>query len=271
MLSVPTPLAVDVARPGAQNGSSRTQPASRTAGIVFDTADVLYDDTLWRRRLWQLAARLGVRAEYACWFEPWDRTYLPAVHCGRREPIEALHAFLLSAGLTWAQIDEIAADSLLDRRQLAAGLRPLPGVVATITRLAELGIPLVAWADSAEPAECLAERLDRLGLAGRFRACFTSFDLEAAQPDPRCYRAALECLHAAAGDTLYVGHDPRHLAGARLAGLVTVAFNHAAGATADHVLEQFAELLALAVGHRDGAAEGGSGGLGRAHSRVRLR
>ena len=143
--------------------------------------------------------------------------------------------------------------------------------MATISRLTELGIPLVAWADSAEPAGRLAERLDRLGLAGRFRACLTSFDLEAAQPDPRCYLAALECLHTAAGDTLYVGHDPRHLAGARRAGLVTVAFNHAAGAIADHVLEQFAELSAIAVGRPDGAAEAGSGGLGPHPSRRALR
>jgi FMN phosphatase YigB (HAD superfamily) len=221
---------------------------SRIAGIIFDTADVLYDDTLWRRRLWQMAARLGVRAEYARWFEDWDEHYLPAVYCGRREPLEALHAFLLSAGLSWAQIDEIAAHCLVDRRRVTAGLRPLPGVVATIARLTELGIPLVAWADAAEPAGRLAERLDRLGLAGRFRACLTSLDLEAAQPDPRCYQAAIESLHAAAGDTLYVGHDPRHLAGAQRVGLVTVAFNHAADAVARYQLEQFADLVDVAVG-----------------------
>jgi len=253
MLSSPTPLAGRSARPAMESRAPRGGLVPRTSGIIFDTADVLYDDTLWRRRLWQTAARLGVRAEYARWFAAWDDDYLPAVNCGRREPSEALQTFLLSAGLSWAKIDEIAADSLLDRRPGATGLRPLSGVVATITRLTELGIPLVAWADSAEPAGRLAERLDRLGLAGRFRACLTSMDLEAAQPDPRCYLAALACLHSAAGDTLYVGHDSRHLAGAQRAGLITVAFNHAAGTVASYEPERFADLVDVAVDRRPGS------------------
>ena len=156
-------------------------------------------------------------------------------------------AFLLSAGLSWAQIDEIAADSLLDRRRSAR--------VATATGRRGHDRPACRAGHS-------AGRLGRFGRAGTapgraarppgaWRGAFgpasTSFDLEAAQPDPALLSGQRSnVLPAAAGDTLYVGHDPRHLAGARRAGLVTVAFNHAAGASADHRLDP----VCRAGGHR---------------------
>ena len=225
-------------------GSSRSA-ARRVEGIVFDVADVLYDATLWRRWLLRLINRLDVHASYAGFFAVWDREYLVDVRCGRREFGEAFQSFLLASGLTWAQIDEIEASSRIQRKNFESNVRPLPGVVKTIARLGELGLPLVAYGDVPYSAARLAERLERLGLGSHFGSVLSSFDIEAAQPSPKCYESALDALGLAAHGVAYVGHDADHLAGAKTAGMQTVAFNFQRPARADYFLTRFEDLPAI--------------------------
>jgi FMN phosphatase YigB (HAD superfamily) len=258
-------------------------------GLIFDTADVLYDATLWRRWLVRLVNHLGITrsgcktvgdcpnfsvghhlqdgrekngtvplfrngletSDWAAFLDPWDRQYLPDVCRGRREHGEALSSFLLAAGLSWAQVDEVEAASRVERQNLELNVRPFSGVVKTIGQLARRGLPMVAWADSPYPAAKLAERMDRLGLAGSFRAVLSSFDLEAVQPAARCYQSALEVLGTAPHATMYVGHDAAHLLGAKAIGLRTAAFNYQSQAAADHHLTQFEDLLTV-VDRADG-------------------
>lgn len=215
-------------------------------GIIFDMADVLYDDTLWRRGLLRIVNRLGLRARYEEFYRTWDRDYLVDVYRGRREYAEALQSFLLAWGLSWAQVDEVEAASRIQRENLDRSLRPLPGVVKTILELSERGLPLLAWSDACQPAASLAKKLERLTLGNCFRAVLSSCDLQCAQPSPRCYQAAVDALGLAVDQALYVGHDAEHLAGAQAAGLRTVAFNFPPGARADYYLTQFEDLLVLA-------------------------
>ncbi len=235
--------ASDASISGASSSPPRVRPA--IDGLIFDTADVLYDATLWPRLLLRLVHRLGVDATYATFSGDWERNYLADVHCGRRQYDEAFESFLLSAGLSWAQIDEVEAASRIERQNLEPNARPLPGVLATIATLCEWRLRLVAWADTPRSASGVAERIARLGLADRFRAVLSSFDLEAAQPAPQCYQAALAALDLAADRVAYVGHDALHLAGAKAAGLRTIAFNYQAAAEADFFLSSFEELLPL--------------------------
>jgi FMN phosphatase YigB (HAD superfamily) len=209
-------------------------------------ADVFYDATLWRRWLWRLVARLGVPSNYPEFFAPWDQRYLPDVCCGRREYTEALQAFLLAAGLSWAQVDEIEAACRIQRRNLESNVRPLPGVVKTIAQLAPLGLRLAAWSDAPFAGAKLSERLERLGLGQRFAAVISSFDLEAAQPAAVCYSTAAAALELNPAELAYVGHDAEHLSGASAVGLTTVAFNHQRHALADFYLARFEDLLPLA-------------------------
>jgi beta-phosphoglucomutase-like phosphatase (HAD superfamily) len=176
-------------------------------GVIFDVDDVLYDATLWRRWLLRLVNQLGVHAEFGEFYGPWDRDYLVDVHCGRREYTEALQSFLLASGLSWAQVDEVEAASRIQRAKLDGSLRPWPGVVKTIAALDDWGLPLVAWFDACQRSTELAQWLERLALASHFRAVLSSFDLECAQPAPRCYQVAVAALGRPAGETLYVGHD----------------------------------------------------------------
>lgn len=213
-------------------------------GLIFDMADVLYDATAWRRWLLQLLPRLGVSADYHTFYRAWDRDYLVEVQCGRREFHEAFQAFLFAQGLSWAQIDEVEAAAHIRRVELEREVRPLPCVAATLGQLCAAGLKLVVLTNAAVPAAELQKILERLGLADRFSAVWSSFDLEAAKPAAVCYQAALDSLRLPARQAAYVGHQSLALAGAQRVGLRTIAFNHEPAARADIYLQRFSDLPA---------------------------
>ncbi|REK05968.1 MAG: HAD family hydrolase [Planctomycetota bacterium] len=227
-----------------QSSPAPRRPAGGPAGLVFDVPDVLYDATLWRRWLLQLVSRLGIRIGYADFCTAWDDE-LVEVHRGRREYCEALQSFLLGFGLSWPQVDEIEAASRIQRQELELNVRPLPGVVRAIDELAGLDVLLVAWADTPDPAAGLADRLGRIVPRATFKTVLTSCDLEYAQPASECYQAMIAAAGGDGAHTVYVGHDPVHLAAAREAGLCTVAFNFAPSTVADHYLTRFEDLPPL--------------------------
>lgn len=214
-------------------------------GLLFDMGDVLYDATGWRRWLLQLLARMGLHTHYRTLFRIWDDEFLDDVHRGRREYGEAFQAFLLSVGLSRGQIDEVQAASQARKRELEAHARPLPGVRATIERLAERGVALAVLSDSEQNGDELQAQLARLGLGGRFSVVISSIDLEYTKPSPVCYRAALSAMELSPEQVAFVGHDGAELAGARAVGLRTAAFNYPSGVKADHYLARFDELLQL--------------------------
>lgn len=214
-------------------------------GIVFDMGDVLYDATLWRRWLYQLLVRMGLHGNYRTLYRVWDMEFLQDVHCGHREFVDAFHIFLLSLGLSRGQVDEVEAASQARKRELELGVRPLPGVRDTIQRLAAHGIPLAVLNNSEQTGDELQAHLARLGLGGCFSPVISSIDVRYTKPSPICYRAALARLNLPREAIAFVGHDGAELAGARAVGMRTVAFNHEAGARADHYLTRFEELLQI--------------------------
>ncbi|HQU41723.1 MAG: hypothetical protein B7Z73_01685, partial [Planctomycetia bacterium 21-64-5] len=153
--------------------------------------------------------------------------------------------FLLSIGLSHGQIDEVQAASQARKRDLEANARPLPGVRATVARLAGKGVALAVLSDSEQDGDGLRAQLGRLGLGGYFSAVLSSIDLEYTKPSPVCYRAALAAMQLASDEVAFIGHDGDELAGARAVGLQTIAFNYEPGAVADHYLTRFDELLRL--------------------------
>jgi HAD superfamily hydrolase (TIGR01509 family) len=212
-------------------------------GLLFDMGDVLYDATVWRRWLLQLLQRMGLHTHYRSFFKIWDCDFLNDVHCGRREYGEAFQAFLLAAGLTRGQIDEVAAASQARKRELEGNVRPFPGVRGVLGRLHSAGIVLGVLSDSECTAESLRTRLAGLGIGQYFAAIVSSVDLERTKPDPICYRAALAAMGLTVDQAAFVGHDAEELAGARAVGLKTLAFNFDADAVADRYLARFDELL----------------------------
>ena len=225
-------------------------------GLILEPANVLYDATLWRREVVRLLGRLHVPATYPEFFQRWDRDYLVDVQQGFRQYDEAFGAFLLSAGLSWGQIDEVEAFARQQRHDYEENVRPLPAVVATLTELARRGLPLVALCDASHPAAALERRIERLGLGGLFLKVLSSLDLGAAKPAAACYRAALDVLDLPADAVAFVGCDRRSLDGAAACRLRTIALNCQEPVQADARLSSFAELVDLveegfAVGDRE--------------------
>ena len=215
------------------------------AGLLFGLDNVLHDATVWRRWLLHLLGRLGVHTHYHSFYGVWDRDFLQDVHRGRRDFCEAFQTFLLSVGLSPAQIDEVEAACKAQRRQLENGARPLPGVKATLIRLHAAGLVLGVLSNSEHRADALLQKLDRFGLGGLFSTVISSVDLERTTPDPVCYCAAMRAMRLPVDRVAYVGHDPEELAGAAAVGMQTIAFNFNPDTRANVCLSRFEDLLGL--------------------------
>lgn len=228
----------------------------RVRGLLLDTCNVLYDDTVWRRWLLKLLAHVGLHTNYRCFFRVWDLDYLGEVHRGRRRFRQAFESFLRSAGLSRGQIDEVEAASEARRRQIEAGTRPLPGVKTTLARLHKSGFVLGAIGNSEHPAAELRRRLERFGINRLFTAVVSSIDLGQTMPHQICFRTALEEMNLPAEQVAFVDHDAAELAGAAAMGMSTVAFNYDPDARADVYLARFEELVELLASEGPLAAAG---------------
>jgi len=220
---------------------------NKIGGLLIEYGGVLYDDTVWHRWLWQLLSRLGLQANFGAFFHVWKEDYLDDIHLGRRELCEALRCFLLSAGLSRGQTDEVVTACRSRRMQLEEETKPLPAVKPTLRHFQKTGIALVASGESEHSAETLRCRLRKSGLDELFGAVVSSSGLGAVKPNPISYLAAIEELKLSAQNVAYVGHDAKALQGAAQVGMYTIAFNFDQDVEADAYLHHF-EKLAEAVG-----------------------
>lgn len=214
-------------------------------GLIFDMGDVLYDATVWRRWLWRLLTHMGMTVDYHRIFETWDRDFLAAVHRGEREYHHAFREFLGRLGMRPGPVDEVEAASHAQRRQLEEQTHAYPGVASTLGELHTAGVRLAVLSDSESTAGQLQERLRRLGLADRFAAVISSFDLHRTKPDPICYQTVVAAIGLSTDECAFVGHDPEELTGAAAVGLRTVAFNYEPGVVANVYLDRFEQLIEL--------------------------
>ena len=251
--SLERPIRIHRAPPGPpQLGRSLPRPVQ---GLLFDAGDVLYDSTTWRRWLLQLLRRLGVYAHYRSLFHIWDNDFLPDVYRGQRDLGEAFKTFLLSIGLSHAQIDEVVAACQAQRNRWETSTRPLPGVLTTLARLRDAGLKLGVVSDCELPAAGLVQRLARFGLGNLFSTVVSSLDLEKTMPHPVPYLTALADLKLQPNQTAFVGHDAQELTGALTIGMQTIAFNYDPEAEADVFIARFDELIEL-TSRRGQAATG---------------
>jgi FMN phosphatase YigB (HAD superfamily) len=197
-------------------------PFQHARAFAFDAAGIIYDATLWRRNVWQVVWHVGLHADYDQFFSLWDDHYAGCVNSGRREFAEAFEAFLLGAGLSWAQIDEVEAATRGSRLHLCRPAKPLPGVVRALDQLASAGMNQLAFVDAPEVGSQIAACFKAWGLSSLQRV-ITSLDVGVAQPGAACFRAMLEQLGHVPGQVLYVSQNGHNLIGAKRAGLMTLA------------------------------------------------
>ena len=209
---------------------------------MYDMGDILFDATIWRRRLrYHLAESQGITASYREMFAVWD-DMLVDVHLRKRDYDEAFRAFLGRLGLTGAALEETIRASLAMKQEIEVETRPFPDVPPTLEELDRRGYVQAVLSDTeAGPGE-IRTRLDSWSIGRFFPHILTSADLGYRKPSPDAYASALGAMGLVSGECAFVGHDEDELDGAAAAGIMTIAFNYEPGVTADIHIDRFAEL-----------------------------
>lgn len=215
----------------------------RTA--LFDAGGVLYDRSESSR---ECVERLLTEAGHEAILSPEARTV-------ERQRRREASLGAVSPGAYWDETlrlygveDEELRSRLVARIDAFADeVFELPAARSALTELKRRGVSIGIVTDTIYPLERKIAWLRRIGVADLIDAIACSSSLGVKKPDPRLYRAALDPLHAAPAETVFVGHDPIELEGARALGLRTVAVREDPGAVADHHLASLAELPALAL------------------------
>jgi FMN phosphatase YigB (HAD superfamily) len=212
-------------------------------GLLFDTGDVLFDQTAWWRWVVRLLWRLGKPVHYADLYRIWKQRFRSDVNCGRREYWDAFRALIRWVGLTAGQADELVLASQFKRRQFHDSIIPLPGVLSTLAQLAARGTPLGVLCNASDSCACVAGGLHRLGMDAYFQTVLSTVELGVCLVDRQAYDAAAERMGLEVSQIAFVGHDAEELAGAAGAGLRTIAFNNDCDARADVYLDRFDQLV----------------------------
>ncbi|HJN09499.1 MAG TPA: HAD hydrolase-like protein [Pirellulaceae bacterium] len=233
--------------------SSHVRLGCEIQGVVFEPCGVLYDDSAWRRWLWQLATRMGLSSHYTPFFRVWECEFQEDVWSGRLDLWAALSQFLRSAGMSRPDIDEVIAASRAKFRRFDQETRPFPDVRSTVRQLHTSGIQIAVIVRARLGATKIRQRLDQVGI-GKLVTRVLSQQGEAAHMESaEWYQATLEALPGPARNWAFVGRQQAGLDVAHSLGLLTVALNHDADAAADIYIEQFSQLGQLL--QRQGSAE----------------
>jgi len=219
----------------------RRRPSTVIREVFLDLGGVLYDDSAWRRWLLHLVARMGLHTHYASFYRVWDCEFEPEVWSGRCGFWPALKRFLVAAGLTYGQAEEVEAGCRARFRDFEQNNRPFPAVAETLECMLAAGRVVTVVSHAPLSVEEIKARLAELHLLD----CVT--EVRGSEPGINgldSFRSFRQCrpLPDAA---VYVGRDPGPLATARQARLQTVAFNYDADVLADYYIEQFDELIGI--------------------------
>lgn len=228
-------------RPEAQRSS--LGPAG---ALLFDLRDVLFDDTLWSRWLYQLVARMGHAIGYDAFWEIWEQAFQRDVVFGGRELHETLAALLARLGLSRGQIDEVWAASLARQRQSAEATRALPGVKLALAQLHACGWTIGVFGNMCGSHADVQRCLERLELASSVDHAFSASELALKQPNVSPYVQAARGLRTAPAQTVFISASRYALELARSAGLQTVGVQlRDAGDPSRCVIEHIGELARI--------------------------
>lgn len=210
--------------------------------LVFDLDGVLYDHTTWRRWLLQLLGKLGLHASYNSFFHDWDCDYAPQAAWGNLPYWTAMRSFLLAAGLSAGQVDEVEAAGRSRFSAAEQMIRPFPNVRSALRQLSLRGLKLTLSAAFPWTREQLADRLNRLELANLFTHTSSARDWPQATPARQRLADSLKAADIDPSRTAYVGRLKCELQAAAELGMSTIAFNPEPDASVHFQLEQFDTL-----------------------------
>lgn len=118
-----------------------------------------------------------------------------------------------------------------------------PGGADTLRILQERGFRLGVVTDTIYPVKWKMRWLEQVGVARYISIVACSTELGSHKPEPAMYLNAVRQAGLEPAQAAFVGHDARELAGARRAGLATVAVNYDPEALADYFAQSLPDLL----------------------------
>ena len=130
--------------------------------------------------------------------EQWAQAY------ARRDLSPALHRELYEGLLS--DVGGARTRALYDRGTTAQGWVPYPDAVPVLTTLRERGVPVAVVSNVGFDLRAV---FAGHGMHGLVDAFVLSYEVGAAKPDPRLFRAACEALDVAPEQALMVGDNPR--------------------------------------------------------------
>lgn len=147
----------------------------------------------------------------------------------------------------------LAACGVTDPKDIKEGLEVLrhehgnillfPGLIETLTELKARGFKLGIITDAVVSKETKLAWLRARGLDIAWDAYANSADLGVRKPHLKMYQTAMDQAGVRPGESVFVGHAGHELAGARAAGMLTVAFNYDNDARADWYIDRICDLL----------------------------
>ena len=137
--------------------------------------------------------------------------------------------------------EALALAAELDYRQFIPYMKPEPGIIDALSRLAA-SYPLAV---ATNRGDSMLTILEHFGLSGYFQAVVTSRDVERPKPAPDMLYEAAKRLHSAAHEVLFVGDSELDQAAARLAGMPFAIYR--GDLQADVRLEHHDELVGMFI------------------------
>jgi HAD superfamily hydrolase (TIGR01509 family) len=214
-------------------------------GIFFDAADVFY----WREESTVAFARRIIR-ERGC------STELPKVDEGRLEELhlqasrgeigheQFWQAFLEAHGVEASELRSAMVRQIGDQARV---VKPMPCAHESVKELKARGFLVGIVTDTIYPLSWKMDWLAQAGVADFVDVVSCSTDLGLKKPDPAIYLHAVRKANLTVAESAFVGHDAGELAGAREAGLSTVAVLYEPSARADFYAATLMDLLDVPI------------------------
>jgi HAD superfamily hydrolase (TIGR01509 family) len=130
-------------------------------------------------------------------------------------------------------VQEFSADIVVDP--------DLPGV---LTELRARGVTVGMLTNSIHPDAVKRQWLEQAGIAHLFDLIVSSVDERCRKPDPEIFRRFTARVGLPPEATVFVGHDPSEIEGAKAAGMITVCLRCSCR-QADYVVPRFSEVAEL--------------------------
>lgn len=217
-------------------------------GIFFDAADVFYrrdeSTTAYARRL--LAG-----GGYATQIAPEAVDQLEELHLQASRGVigheEFWHSFLQAHGVPVGEDREALVQKIGAQTMV---VQPIPGARQSVGRLKARGFLIGIVTDTIYPLTWKMNWLEQAGVADFVDVITCSSESGLKKPDPAIYLDAVRKAGLSPAESAFVGHDAGELAGARRAGLTTVAVLYEPAAQADYYAATLIDLVDVPVFQR---------------------